>query len=120
MRPDLEVSILHDRNPISVRLSDGSVRNSYSIKVRNMEARPREVELRLQGVDAVIWTEGGSRQAAGRTIRLTVPADQVAKVPLFVAASGDGETHVPISIVARALDREGGVATTPGFFERPE
>jgi cytochrome c oxidase accessory protein FixG len=119
-RTRLTVEALQDRNPMWVRLSDGSIRNSYAIKVRNMEGRPRTVEVRLQGLDSVIWTEGGSRQAAGRAIRFTIPADQVAKVPLFVAAPATGDQHTPIGITARALDREGGVATTNGFFERPE
>ena len=35
LRPDLEVSILHDRNPIYVQLSDGGLRNGYTIKLLN-------------------------------------------------------------------------------------
>jgi cytochrome c oxidase accessory protein FixG len=119
-RTRLTVEALQNRNPMWVRLSDGSIRNSYSINVRNMEGRPRSVELHLQGLDAVIWTEQGSRDAATRTIRLTVPADQVAKVPLFVAAPAAEEEHTPITFTARALDREGGVASVSSVFERPE
>jgi len=119
-RTRLTVEALQNRNPIWVRLSDGSIRNSYTIKIRNMEARARIVELRLQGIDAVLWTEGGSRQTGSAAIRITVPADQVATVPLFAAAAGTGDQHVPVRVTARATDREGGSATTPGFFERPE
>jgi len=119
-RTRLTVEALQNRNPMWVRLSDGTIRNSYSINVRNMEGRPRNVELHLQGVDAVIWTEQGSREAATRTIRLTVPADQVAKVPLFLAAPAPEDEHTPITFTARALDREGGVASVSSVFERPE
>ena len=119
-RTRLTVEALQDRNPMWVRLADGSVRNSYAIKVRNMESRPRQVELRVAGIDGVIWTEGGSRQTGAATVRIVVPADQVARVPLFVAAVGGGEQRVPITVVAKALDREGGASTAPAFFERPE
>ena len=119
-RTRLTVEALQNRNPMWVRLSDGSIRNSYAIKVRNMEARPRTVELALQGLNGVVWTDGGSRQAAARSIRLTIPADQVAKVPLFVDAPSDGDQRTPIAFTARALDREGGSASVPSFFERPE
>ena len=35
LRPDLEVSVLRDRNPLYVKLSDGGVRNGYTVKVLN-------------------------------------------------------------------------------------
>jgi cytochrome c oxidase accessory protein FixG len=119
-RARLTVEALQDRNPIWVRLSDGSIRNSYAIKVRNMEARPRQVELRVTGIAATLWTDGGSRKSGGPAVRITVPADQVARVPLFVIAADAAGRRVPITVVARALDREGGTAIAPGFFERPE
>ena len=35
----LEVSVLHDRNPLFVQLSDGGVRNGYTLKILNKTAR---------------------------------------------------------------------------------
>ena len=35
LRPDLDVNVLHDRNPIYVKLSDGGLRNGYTIKLLN-------------------------------------------------------------------------------------
>ena len=29
------VSVLHDRNPLFVRLSDGSLRNAYTVRILN-------------------------------------------------------------------------------------
>jgi len=38
----LDVNVLHDRNPIAVRLSDGSIRNAYTVRLLNKHAvRPR-------------------------------------------------------------------------------
>ena len=41
LRPELEVSVLHDRNPIYVKLSDGGLRNGYTVKLLNKLYEPR-------------------------------------------------------------------------------
>ena len=50
MRPDLEVSVLHDRNPLYVKLSDGGVRNGYTIKILNKHYVPRAFKLGVDGL----------------------------------------------------------------------
>lgn len=58
-RAELEVSVLHDRNPIFVQLSDGSLRNGYMVKLLNKEHDTRRVRLQLQGL------EGAQMQIVG-------------------------------------------------------
>ena len=41
LRPELEVSVLHDRNPIWVKLSEGGMRNGYTLKLLNKLYEPR-------------------------------------------------------------------------------
>jgi hypothetical protein len=41
--------VARDRNPEFVQLSDGSVRDGFTIKLRNMEDRPRDTVLSLDG-----------------------------------------------------------------------
>jgi cytochrome c oxidase accessory protein FixG len=41
LRPDLEVNVLRDRNPIYVKLSDGGLRSSYTVKILNKAYEPR-------------------------------------------------------------------------------
>ena len=61
-RTRLDLTVQHDRNPLYVQLSDGSIRNNYTVKVRNMETRQREVELVVKGLPgAVAWTSTGSQ-----------------------------------------------------------
>lgn len=119
-RTRIELSVAQNRNPLWVRLSDGSIRNSYVVKVRNMEARPREVEIGIAGIDGVVWNEEGSRETAGRSVQMTVGADQVAKTQLFVAVPAAGEKRSDVTFTVRALDAEGGNARDHSFFERPE
>jgi cytochrome c oxidase accessory protein FixG len=119
-RARLTISAQHQRNPSWVQLSDGHVRNGFTVKIRNMEARPREMELSIAGLrGAVVWTQGGSRETAGTTVRTTVPADALAKLPIFVAAPGGGEERQEFAFSVRSLDgRESD--STEAAFERPD
>jgi cytochrome c oxidase accessory protein FixG len=118
-RSRLTISAQHQRNPSYVQLSDGHVRNGFTVKIRNMEARPREMEVSISDLPgAVMWTDGGSREMAGTRVRTSVPADALAKLPIFVAAPGAGEEHQDFAFTVRSLDgRESD--STKAKFERP-
>ena len=120
-RTRMSISAQHQRNPAWVQLSDGHVRNNFTVKLRNMELQPRVFEIRLDGLEeGVIWTEGGSRDTAATTIRTIVPANSLAKLPIFVMAPGKGEASEPFTFAART--RSGStleVDVTEAKFERP-
>jgi len=120
-RTRLDLSVTQSRNPQWVQLSDGAIRNSYLIKVRNMEQRPRNVEITVAGLaGAALWHGSGARQQATTSLRLRVDADQVRAVQVFVAAPAPGPEHADISFTVHALDTEGGTATHATRFDRPE
>ncbi|MES2045809.1 MAG: cytochrome c oxidase accessory protein CcoG [Pseudomonadota bacterium] len=120
-RTRIDISVLQTRNPQWVRLSDGHIRNSYTVKVRNMEERPRSVEIAVAGMpDAVMWSEAADRSRATKSMRLEVAPDQVAQAQIFVVAGGDGPARTDLTFIVRALDAEGGSARDKSFFERPE
>jgi hypothetical protein len=107
-------------------LSDGSTRNSFTVKLRNMETRPRTVDLQISGLpNAVVWSEVGSRDAAGSTVRVPLAPDATTKVRVFVAAPAKGEEHSRFHMVAQPTDgapgsREARPAKDDVVFERPE
>ena len=120
-RTRLDLSVQPDRNPVYVRLSDGSIRNNYTLKIRNMETRPRIVDVYVEGLPgAVIWTPAGKREFATQHIHFAVAPDAVHKVKLFVAAPAEGPEHsaFTISTNARTGDESGDSDTV--VFERPE
>ncbi len=120
-RTRLDISAQQTRNPLYVQLSDGAVRNGYTVKIRNMQARPREVAVTLEGLPgAVMWAEDGSRETAGREVRSTIAADSLGRLRIFVAAPRGGEAHQDIAFSVRALDAEGGSDRVETLFERPE
>ncbi len=119
-RDRIDVAVLRDRNPVWVRLADGAIRNSYTVKIRNMEDRPRHMEVALAGLDgAALWDEAHPHGTA-RSLAVTANADQVVQLRLFVAAPAAGEERSNFAFVVRALDSEGGSARGATIFERPE
>jgi polyferredoxin len=45
----LDVNVLHDRNPLAVRLSDGSVRNGYTVRLLNKRGFDRVIAIDVDG-----------------------------------------------------------------------
>jgi cytochrome c oxidase accessory protein FixG len=45
LRDTIGLTVAHDRNPVYVALSDGTIRNAYTVKVQNMNPEPRQFRL---------------------------------------------------------------------------
>ncbi len=119
-RTRLDLTVQHDRNPLFVRLSDGTIRNNYTVKVRNMETRDREVSLIIKGLPgAVAWTQDGSRENASQRVKVKVSPDSVQKVRLFVAAPEAGPQRTDFEIGAEALNGDEKGDSDSVRFERP-
>ena len=77
------------------------------------------MEVSLAGLDgAVMWREAASIDHARRRVSIIVPADALAKLPIFVAAPGGGEERQEFAFSVRSVDgRESD--STEAVFERP-
>ena len=49
-RAAVDINVLHDRNPLFVTLSDGSIRNGYTIKILNKSHEPQHYDLDARAV----------------------------------------------------------------------
>jgi hypothetical protein len=62
-RSVLDVSVLHDRNPVYVQLSDGSLRNGYTVKILNKLHAMRSFRLSTEGLEgaelSIVGFNGG-------------------------------------------------------------
>ena len=83
-RKTLDVHALRDRNPASVRLHDGAVRNGYTLKIANHGFEPVTVEVRYAGVPGAILRSPG--RPASNPLRLGVDPNRVTSVRVFVTA----------------------------------
>jgi cytochrome c oxidase accessory protein FixG len=58
-RANLGISVIHDRNPIFVRLADGDIRNGYTVRLLNKQPRTRHFTFAVEGLaDATIEIAG--------------------------------------------------------------
>ncbi|WP_428832913.1 cytochrome c oxidase accessory protein CcoG [Pseudaminobacter soli (ex Li et al. 2025)] len=84
-RDRLELSVLHDRNPQFVTLSDGSIRNGYTVKLLNMIPEPRTVVLRLEGLKGATMTVTGIDEHAPESAEVELEPDRLKTLKVFVA-----------------------------------
>ena len=119
VRNHVGLSVSPDRNPSYILMSDGSVRNSYTLKLRNMESRPREMEIAVEGLPgALMWTDTIGRGDAARIQIKTVPADQVLSVRAYVVAP-QGTSTQDFSFSVTSRDEQQETATTETRFDTP-
>ena len=113
-REQLGVHALRDRNPAYVRLSDGAVRNGYTLKIANHGFETAAVEIRYAGIPGAELRIPG--QPGANPLRIEVEPNLVTSLRLFVTAPadqvGDGSRDAAFEI------RSGGKTTTvPTAFE---
>ena len=89
-RDRLDLNVLHDRNPLFTELSDGTVRNGYTIKALNMVPEPRRMRLTAEGLGGAILSSAGL-QAEGPVLEFEAPPDAVREVRVLVTAPDGGE-----------------------------
>jgi cytochrome c oxidase accessory protein FixG len=83
-RVTTSIAVLHDRNPLFVTLSDGSVRNAYTMRFLNKQNIDRTFVVAIDGLSgARIEVVGVPRAADGQTL-VDVGPDQTREVRLLV------------------------------------
>jgi cytochrome c oxidase accessory protein FixG len=85
------LSVEHDRDPVAVRLSDGSVRNAYTVKLLNKSSTPHSYALSVGGIDAKLAIVGNDRLAP---VEVAPDASESLRVTLTATASGKNEAVV--------------------------
>ncbi|MEX0955163.1 MAG: cytochrome c oxidase accessory protein CcoG [Rhizobiaceae bacterium] len=88
-RDRLEVNVLHDRNPQFVTLSDGSIRNGYTVKLLNMIPEPRVIFVSIEGLPGGLMSATGIDQPEGRSIAVPVEPDRLRELKIFVRQPGE-------------------------------
>jgi len=119
-RTHLDLNVSADRNPPYMLMSDGSVRNSYTLKLRNMTSAPREMTVAMEGLQAgSFWTDSISRDSAGRSQSFAVPADETRTIRAYVVAPAHSTQQEFQFVLSAGGERpESDVAQTR--FDAPE
>jgi cytochrome c oxidase accessory protein FixG len=117
-RHAFDVSVIHDRNPIFVRMSDGAIRNGYTVRILNKRQEARQFAVQVQGVPATVVEIGG--QPLGSSNIVEVGPDQSREFRVLV---NNYEYSPPAStpIVFHVLDLESREwAQGKDYFRAPE
>jgi len=84
-RDRLQVNVLHDRNPQFVVLSDGGIRNGYTVKLLNKIPEERTIIVTLQGLRGAEMTVVGIDQPADRSFAVRVEPDRLKTLKVYVS-----------------------------------
>ena len=118
-RKHIDLTVQKDRNPPYTVQPNGEVRNDYTIKLRNMEGRPRQMEVSLVGLSGgVMWSDDMPRDQAARTLKFNVDADQTRPQRIYVVAP-QGTAPSSFTFELKATDAEGGGDTNDARFDAP-
>jgi cytochrome c oxidase accessory protein FixG len=78
------ISVIHDRNPMYVRLSDGAIRNAFTVRILNKAVEPRRYALSIEGIpDAQLEVVDNSAGPA-REPMIDVGPDQTREMRVLV------------------------------------
>jgi cytochrome c oxidase accessory protein FixG len=115
-RGNLDINVLRDRNPVYVTLSDGSIRNGYTVKILNKRREARTFEITAQGLPGARVSAVGLEPP----VRYSVKPDALRSVKVFVTAPDDparAASH-PVTLVVRDIG-DGNAARYDSSYKGP-
>jgi cytochrome c oxidase accessory protein FixG len=119
-RSDSGIAVIHDRNPLFVTLSNGEIRNGYTVRFSNMASTTRRFVLKIEGLPGSRFEVIGEDKNQSGKEDLDIGPDQTRETRLLVfsgTAKPDGNS-TPLTFV---LTDETGktIATAKDFFRAP-
>jgi polyferredoxin len=116
----IDASLLPNRNPLYVELSDGAIQNSFQVKISNKRATPRLFTVTLDGFIDGELASAGLDGIGQQSVLLGIDANKVRDIRVTVRHAREGLTseRTPFAIVIR--DLTGGETTVlEGIFNAP-
>ena len=103
-RSILELNVLHDRNPLFVKLSNGQIRNSYDIKILNKSFKSKKYSLSIEGLkNSKIKIQGIESLSSNN---LPVVANSVGHYRIFLIADKNIEVRKKVIFNIKELNDE--------------
>ena len=99
-RAPVEISVIEDRNPLFVRLSDGGIRNGYTVKILNKTHAGQRFAVRAEGISSH---------------ELAIVGHQRSDAEIAVEANTVRAVKVYVTVPARARDGLAGSSTPLRF-----
>jgi cytochrome c oxidase accessory protein FixG len=97
LRSDTDLAVQRDRSPNFVRLSNGDIRNAYTVKISNKQQHERRFTVELRGLREAILAAASATQPLGVHADAVGTFRMLVTVPIAAAPSGSQ----PITFVVR-------------------
>ena len=120
-RTSMAVTVQADRNPLYVRLADGSIRNGYTVKILNKGQSLRHFQIAIEGLPGSTLTIAGLDSQGPAMI--DVNASSLREVKVYVRAAAATTLQLPNEatsfdvLVTDAAD--GTTSRHPASFRKP-
>jgi len=113
--------VLHDRNPVAVKLSDGSIRNGYTLRFLNKRGFDRVIAIDVDGPEDARLRAIGIDSITPDRPAIVIGRDQTTEVRLTVTAPLDEVAGGSVPIKFRITDVGlGEVTSATDHFVAPE
>ncbi|MBI1365593.1 MAG: cytochrome c oxidase accessory protein CcoG [Alphaproteobacteria bacterium] len=110
-RQTLEVDALRDRTPPFVRLSDGSIRNAFTIKIVNRARGERPLVFRVDA-DRPVKLSAVGETVEGDHAEIVAPSDDVRSMRIFVTVPPRSADHATFPLTFTLVDPKTGEKAT--------
>jgi cytochrome c oxidase accessory protein FixG len=116
----LDVNVLHDRNPVAVKLSDGSIRNGYTLRFLNKRGFDRVIAVDIDGpANAQIHVVGLDSVTPDRPM-IVIARDTTTELRVLVTAPFEEKAEKTQPVKFRVTDIGlGEVASATDHFVTP-
>jgi polyferredoxin len=100
----LDINVLHDRNPIAVKLADGSIRNAYTVRLLNKRGFDRVIAIDIDGPkNATMHVVGVDSVTPDRPM-VVIAKDTTTELRLLVTAPSEDNPEKSILVKFRVTD----------------
>lgn len=85
-RTTLDIHAIRDRNPLYVQMSDGGIRNGYTVRIVNKVHETKVLTLSVDGIQDALVSLSSRKGEAAKTLQLEVKPNSVGEYRIFVTA----------------------------------
>jgi cytochrome c oxidase accessory protein FixG len=102
------ISVIHDRNPMFVRLSDGALRNGYTIRIVNKRLKYRDFMVTVDGLPSTLVDFVGLPPRNDGRQLVSVGPDQTREVRVVVTDYSTSAPAPSTTVLFSLIDSESG------------
>lgn len=99
-RSSVEFTVLHDRNPLYVKLSDGSIRNTYTLRIVNKTHEDQTFSLKTEGIELKDIQVVGAGELHADALRVLADSVTPFRVMLSAESQASERSDVTMKIVS--------------------